>query len=397
VIKSKKPTKALGRRLGRATAAVPAAALLAAISCWTCPAQAQNPNAAEQRGTIYGSAAQTNFQNVTLMYNILRRNVRNDEELGSPFYADDFADAGSFNPDIRLVDYLPDGRTQIVPVQTTGMRSRRVWNSWVTGYGSGNESDDPIGFYGAGGTILSLYRDLNEVWKLGGFGAYNYVSLRDEQPAQRSQQNSVQLGSYLRGDDGTNHLLWATATGFDNYETSREIGFVGTPPRASGDHGGSQFSSYFEYGRQIPIWRVDFEPYAALQYIRSRQDPFTETGAGAFNLQVGGIDADSVRSILGGRLLFDLFSWVGKPVRPELHLAWIHDFQDEATSFNSRFTGNGIGFATSGADFGRDWGLLGFGLNFALTDRILLAGHYDLLANDWAFIHMGSATMQVRW
>jgi fibronectin-binding autotransporter adhesin len=354
-------------------------------------------------GAIYGSASQANFQNVTMMYNILRRNVRNDNELGSPEFLDGYADAGSFGSSldsaITLVGYTPDGRASIVPVQTSGMRPRRVWNAWTTSYGSGNESDDSIGFYGAGGSLVSVYRDLDEAWKLGGFGAYNYVSLRSETPAvQRVQQNNGQFGTYLRGDDGTNYLLFASSMGFDNYESSRQIQFAGVNSLASGDHEGWQYSMYGEYGRQVALWPFDFEPYYALQYAYSRQNPFTETGAGIANLGVGGVDADSFRGILGTRLLVDAMNWAGKPVRPELHAAWIHEFLDETTSFNSVFAGvGGTSFATVGTDFGRDWGLFGGGLNFAFTDRILLAAHYDAQFNDRAVFHLGSATMQVRW
>jgi len=350
-------------------------------------------------GAIYGSAAQANFQNVTLMYNMLRRNVRNDDELGSPAFASDLADAGSFDSDIMLVGYSPDSRASIVPVQTTGMRRRRIWNAWTTTYGSGNESDDSIGFYGAGGTMASVYRNLDDAWKFGGFGAYNYVSLRSESPArQRTQQNSGQFGTYLRGDDGTNYLMWAMAMGFDNYESNRQIQFGNITRQASGDHEGYQYSSYFEFGRQFNLWPFDIEPFMALQYAYSRQNPFTETGAGGVNLQVGGIDADSLRSVLGSRLLWDVLTLAGKPVRPEMHIAWIHEFMDETTSFNSVFAGvGGTSFATQGTDFGRDWGLFGGGVNFAVTDRILLAAHYDMQTNDRSTVHLGSATMQVRW
>jgi uncharacterized protein with beta-barrel porin domain len=393
VIKPQKLTPPLGPWFGRMTAAV-----LAAVSCWTCSAQAQNPFAVDQRAAIYGSAAQAHFQNLTMEYNILRRNVRNDDELGSPFYPDDFADAGEFNPDILLVGYSPDGQTPVVPVQTTGMRRRRVWNAWSTSYGSGNESDDSIGFYGSGGTMWSLYRNLDEAWKFGGFGAYNYVSLRSETPAaQRVQQSSGQYGTYLRGDDGTNYLLWATTVGFDNYESSRQIQSAGGNQLASGDHGGWQYSNYFEFGRQFHWWPFDFEPFAALQHAYARQDPFLETGAGALNLGVAGVDADSLRTVIGTRGLWDVLNWAGKPVRPELHAAWIHEVWDETTTFNAVFAGNGIPFTPQGADFGRDWGLFGGGLNLAFTDRVLLAAHYDMLTNDRSSIHMGSATLQVRW
>jgi outer membrane autotransporter protein len=247
--------------------------------------------------------------------------------------------------------------------------------------------------------MLSIYRNLDEAWKFGTFGAYNYVSLRSETPAiQRVQQNNGQFGTYLRGDDGTNYLMWATSIGFDNYESSRRIQFGNINALASGDYGGYQYSSYFEFGRQFHLWPFDLEPFGALQHAYARQNPFTETGAPGMNLQVGGIDADSLRTVLGTRGLFDLMSWAGKPVRPEMHIAWIHELMDETTTFNSVFAGvGGTSFATQGTDFGRNWGLFGGGLNFAFTDRVLLAAHYDMQTNAHSTVHLGSATMQVRW
>jgi len=352
-------------------------------------------------GSVYGSAAQANLQNLTQMYQMLGRNTSNFGGAGSPAGTNDTADVATTGSSYRFAaqspdDLLTDGRPMVVP--TVPSPRRRIWNAWSSSYGSVNGSSDSIGSYAAGGTMLAVDRALSDAWNFGGFGTYSYVSLHSTTPAdQQVRQNGGLLGTYLRGDDGANHLLAASALGFDGYDSNRQIPFAGVNSSAAGDYGGWQCSTYLEYGRRFEVRRFDLEPFVALQYAHVRQNEFMETGAGAANLQVDGVDADSLRGILGSRFSWDGV-WRRRLLRPELHAAWIHEYLDAATTFNSVLAGvGGTSFATQGADFGRDWGLFGGGLNVALTDRILLAGHYDVQANPQAVMHLGSATAEVRW
>ena len=234
--------------------------------------------------------------------------------------------------------------------------------------------------------------------KFGVFGSYNYVRLPLTFPQQTVRTNDGQFGYYLRADDGETHLLWAQSFGFDDYDSSRYIQFGGINRTATANYDGWQNTQYAELGRKYAVWPVDIEPFLALQYTYLRQNGFQETGADSLNLNVGGIDANALRGFLGARVSSEILFRHFNPIGIEFRAAWIHDYLEPTTVFNSTLVGvGGAAFGTQGLDFGRDSALIGGGLTWALTDRLQLAGNYDGFYNTQSAFHVGSASMQFRW
>jgi outer membrane autotransporter protein len=116
-------------------------------------------------------------------------------------------------------------------------------------------------------------------------------------------------------------------------------------------------------------------------------------------LNVDALDADSLRSLLGGRVSLSKVTSGGQLLIPQLRAAWLHEFLDTKQVSSARFGafGGGTTFAVQGLDLGRDWAMLGGGLAWEISDRLQVAGNYDLQTNDHQTLHIGSGTLTYTW
>jgi outer membrane autotransporter protein len=110
---------------------------------------------------------------------------------------------------------------------------------------------------------------------------------------------------------------------------------------------------------------VTVEPRIGLAYDHNRQDGFTERGAGAANLRVGGGTRDALRSDIGTRLhiLWDFGS--GRNLMPEFSASWAHNLLEPAVAIQERFlAAKNASFLIRGEEPPEDFLLLGAGLSY---------------------------------
>ena len=144
--------------------------------------------------------------------------------------------------------------------------------------------------------------------------------------------------------------------------------------------------------------RAALQPYAALQYLYTRQNAFTETGAGVLNMNVAGIDANSLRSLIGMRLAGKGWQQGDRPITPVARALWLHEFLSTSTGLNAQFAPiGGSTFAVQGANLGRDWAILGTGLNMNLGNGWQAYANYDAQVNGVQTFHVGSGGVQYAW
>ena len=106
------------------------------------------------------------------------------------------------------------------------------------------------------------------------------------------------------------------------------------------------------------------QPLAGLSFSRNKADGFTETGAGALNLQVAGQTINSSRSMLGAKASFD----AGR-IRIEPRVIWAHEFGDLNAPLTAQFQGAATAapFQVSGTALKRDTLILGLGASGSLS------------------------------
>ncbi|MDW5441356.1 autotransporter-associated beta strand repeat-containing protein, partial [Polaromonas sp. SM01] len=182
----------------------------------------------------------------------------------------------------------------------------------------------------------------------------------------QSRGNAVALyGSYASGPwnfSGSTSL----ALGRNHMDRVVTVGAINRV--ASSDFGSRTLSAYGEAAYSMAMtggWTL--QPLAGLSLSRSKADGFTETGAGALNLQVAGQTTTSTKSLLGAKAAFEAGS-----VRLEPRAIWAHEFGDLNAPMTAQFQGavNASPFQVSGVALKRDTLILGFGASGSFAKNI---------------------------
>jgi outer membrane autotransporter protein len=338
-------------------------------------------------GDIYGSTPNMQFQNTSTQIQMI------SQQLGPQFSSSSGLDGANVSP-IKL-----DGEGQIVFINDVGYQP--LHKTWVIGYGlGGNARSDGNAQglnFGLGGFLVGVERYLDEATSAGLYGGYNGAQLSTTTD-QRVLANSGQVGAFFRRDTGFDYYTLLTGFSFDGYDSSRNVTVGGLPGTAEATYGGWQSVTYVERGRSYAYEAGVVQPYVALQYIYLRQNSFSETGGGAANLDVAGVDASSLRGFLGTRASREYVTSGGRVLTPQVRAAWMHEFLETDTLINNRFAAVGGGtFAIEGLDLGRDWALLGAGLGWQLNSQLTITGNYDAQINSNQTFHVGSANLQYLW
>jgi outer membrane autotransporter protein len=138
----------------------------------------------------------------------------------------------------------------------------------------------------------------------------------------------------------------------------RSIAFGTLSRTASGDFDSDTLSAYVKATCSLAMDGWTLQPLAGLSLSRNKANGFTETGAGALNLQVASQSTHSSKSILGAAAFFDM----GR-IHLEPRVVWAHEFGDLNTPMTAQLQGAATAspFQISGAALKRDTLILGLG------------------------------------
>lgn len=248
-----------------------------------------------------------------------------------------------------------------------------------------------------GGVLVGADRWLDDQHLVGITGGYLGSSFTTAGPDARVRNSAGQVATYFLRTNCDFYLAGVGGFQFDSYTSQRDITAGGLNRVASGNYDGWQGYTYGEVGGNLLGQCGMLQPFVALQYVHLRQNGFDETGAGAANLNVSGIDTDSLRSFVGGRVLGTLPAFCGR-LTPEFQASWVHEYDSTSSVMNARFGPiGGAGFIAEGVNAGRDWALLGTGLNYVLTENIQLTGNYYAQVNSHQTYHVGAGGLLFLW
>lgn len=176
------------------------------------------------------------------------------------------------------------------------------------------------------------------------------------------------------------HGFYVDAAGGGNWNSYdiRRKAFLG---QAHGSTDGTEVNAMGAIGYD---WKHDFGkpgclnvgPLVSVQYTNVDLDGYTEQGS-LIPLRILGQSEDSLRVTAGGRVSLDVRSEHGVIVRPEVRLAWLHEFNDSAYPINATFAGCPNVFTVHGPETGRDAALVGAGVTVQVTPTFSIFGHYD--------------------
>jgi outer membrane autotransporter protein len=188
--------------------------------------------------------------------------------------------------------------------------------------------------------------------------------------------DSGKIGMYATWFSGGFYVDGAVGGGYNSYDTRRAdvFGFE----RGSTD--GTEFSAFGAAGYDWHLGCWVFGPTASLQFTNIDLNGFTEDRSSIIALQFPDQSEDSLRSMLGLRVVHDWKLWRGVILRSESRGAWKHEFNDTAYGIQSRFALSALGtgiLTVHGPDTGRDSALVSSAFSVLWNDRVSTYVYYD--------------------
>ncbi|MCU0762583.1 MAG: autotransporter outer membrane beta-barrel domain-containing protein [Hydrogenophaga sp.] len=262
-----------------------------------------------------------------------------------------------------------------------GGRSTSGQGLWVKALGNRLNQDTVDGASGyklsTTGLIGGLQSELNATTTLGfGLGYLgSEVAGQEFAAGQNSDIESLQLvgyGQYAVGNAGW-QLNWQGDFTRSRVESERNIAFMGRTAlaRYHGDawHLGVGIRKAYTLNPQTTV-----QPGVALDWRSFKAEGYTETGAGALNLQVNEQTAQEAILKVGAELQQQLTpqtQWLASA-------ALGYDLRHQRNAVTARFSGGGVAFTTEGLPAARTLGELGLGIRHQASDSVELVARYDL-------------------
>ena len=273
----------------------------------------------------------------------------------------------------------------------------RGLSGWMSGYGmigsvdsNANAAGYDLDVYGG---MLGLERCSNNLSRRFGFYyGYGQTKVDMNNSLGKATSDDNRLGLYLKWDDRFGYGLMSGGVGFNSYKFDRHV----LRDKIHSGVDGVQTSFYGERGASLRYALGTLQPFVGIQYLYQHQDGFDEHGS-LLALSSNGVFTNSLRTMVGGRFVKG-FGGGQRMMQWYLQGHWMHEYLDQNTSMTAGFTGiTGPGFETTGTGMGRDWLVVGTGLELNLNSQMSFIGSYDAQFNDRTALHIGSIGAKIVW
>ncbi len=149
--------------------------------------------------------------------------------------------------------------------------------------------------------------------------------------------------------------------------------------------------------RERMLLLADVPSASELRVYLPKQD-FANRGAGSLAFSVAGLDANSQRSVVGGRMQYTAAARDGDRLLSETRLLWLHEYLQSESGTTAFFSpGDRNVFAVQGLRYGNNWAILGTGFRWELADGWTAFTHYDAQANSQQVFYLGSGGVNFSW
>lgn len=214
---------------------------------------------------------------------------------------------------------------------------------WIKGYGSKAERDADAGFSGYDqtvyGTVLGIDKAHGELLT-GVAGGYAGSDI-DQDNGDTSEATT----GY-----GVLYAAWGTLEWFSDASISYGRSSIetrsGTAFDTKGDTEADQIAFYLGGGKEIAVGngRFLFTPSLALQGGYFMQEGYTESANNAVPRVIDDYDYLSIQSLLGAKV-GTMHRFATFDLMPEIHLNWLHEFNDDADDIGYSLAGGGGNYA----------------------------------------------------
>ena len=279
-----------------------------------------------------------------------------------------------------------------------------VWGAALGGAGSlnGDDGSHNVNFAAWGGVLGIDYR-FDTALRFGIAGGYTRGQFSTEGVPGDGGYDTFSVAPYLRWAPSALYVEGAVGYGYNDASVNRTIAIPGYPGAqsdvyrtATGTPHANDFLTHIEAGYRYGLTpATSLTPLVAGDAVVYSQGGFTESGAGAANLQASSATTSSVLGILGAQLEQDVGIGLASPLELTARAAWTHEFAPTDRTITASLTGTpGASFTVDGASVPRNAAALGVGAS-------LKTGQAEIFARYFASVGGGQTAqggaLGVRW
>jgi uncharacterized protein with beta-barrel porin domain len=196
---------------------------------------------------------------------------------------------------------------------------------------------------------------------------------------------NVQLTAYGTKRFDAAFVNGMLGVGYNMFDQSRNIAFLNQT--ASAKYSGMQYVGKIDGGYDFAADNnVTLTPLAGFQAVRTVNNGYNESGAGAADVSVGHMGYNSYTTDLGGKVTTQVATDWGD-MTPELKLTWAHDLMHGPISTSA--TMGGVNFTTATPRVAPDGAEIGLAVTLKQTDNIDIRVEYDGDLRDGYQSHSG--------
>lgn len=200
------------------------------------------------------------------------------------------------------------------------------------------------------------------------------VDQKDFRAGDTANTDSYNIVAYASKDFERAYVEGAVSYAHHDTDSTRAAA-VGRTAHAEID--ANQYTGHLSAGYRFNVKdKATVTPFLALDYTHLAQDAYTETGAGAINLQVDELSTN--RTTFGGGLRVGTkIDNASTTLRPELKLAAYHISGGTNTDIAAQYVGGGAKFVTPGTDLNNMMYNVGLGLKAQINEATSLGFTVD--------------------
>ena len=214
--------------------------------------------------------------------------------------------------------------------------------------------------------------------------------------------SSYQASLYASFTQRAFYLDGLAGYGYNDNQMTRQIALPNLAARtAQGRTGANQFLAQVEAGYRIGLYEpaaASISPFVRFQGTTNSQNGFTESGAGALNLNVAAQTTGSDRSVLGAEFA-GAFGVEGREkLALQMRLGWAHEYANTARPVTASFAGApGANFTVFGAAPQTDSAVFSLAASTVVAQGVSLYARYDGEMATGTSTHSLNGGLRVNW
>ncbi|MEM5371832.1 autotransporter outer membrane beta-barrel domain-containing protein [Paraburkholderia azotifigens] len=162
------------------------------------------------------------------------------------------------------------------------------WGRAIGNWSDRDSTSDSVG-YTVDSKLLQFggQKKLGPGWFLGGSIAYDWSDFAADTGTAQVDGRGLTVGAVLKREEGPWLFSVGVDAGYGWYDSTRTVSLGTTPSTAAASFNGRHAGLHGRITFQLPQQGWYLKPYLDLHAIYQRTDAYTETGAGALDLNVG--------------------------------------------------------------------------------------------------------------